>query len=307
MNASGIEALNQRFGLSGDEYQVYFKEGKGGIPVVEVRNAGGKALISCQGAHLLSWIPSGQDEVIWLSSDACFAEEQSVRGGIPVCWPWFGAHSVEASFPSHGFARTVLWEVRATRQLDSGETQISFGLNTGHLHKRIQQMCPEFVALEYTLTIGASLVLMLTTHNHGVEDMVIGEALHTYFNVGDVNNTCVMGLEGKEYLDKPDGFKCKKQVGAIRINEEVDRVYIKTKDELVIDNQKRKIVITKQGSNTSIVWNPWKAVAEKMADLGHDGYLNMLCVESGNAAEDVVTVAAGESHTLQVTYRLEDV
>jgi len=307
MVTPNIDELNQRFALVESKYRLCFKSGKGGIPVIEIENEQAKALISCQGAHLLSWIPKGQDEVLWVSGQARFAEGISIRGGIPICWPWFGAHSENASFPAHGFARTVFWEVSASRQLDSGETQIIFRLNTEQLDEVIRKMWPTLTTAQYTLTIGLSLKLELTTFNNGAEDIIIGEALHTYFNVGDVSSTLVAGLDGKEYLDKPDDFKRKKQSGDIGINEEVDRVYVKTTDELVIDNQRRKIIISKQGSNTTTVWNPWKQVAEKMGDLGDEGYLKMLCVESGNAADDVITIAPGESHTLQVRYALEKV
>lgn len=307
MNTLYIEELNQRFGQTDDNGQIRFKMGKGDIPVIEVENEQARALISCQGAHLLSWVPVGQEEVIWVSKDARFVKGQSVRGGVPICWPWFGAHSANTSFPAHGFARTVLWEVTETRQLDSGETQISFSLNTNQLDETTRQSWPELTGALYVLTIGSSLTLELTTQNNDVNAINIGEALHTYFNVDDVSKTFVTGLHGKEYLDKPDGFKRKKQSGDIGINAEVDRVYLNTTEELAIKSPKRKIVISKQGSHSTIVWNPWKEVAEKMGDLGEKGYLKMLCVESGNAVDDVVTIKPGESHTLQVVYRVENI
>ncbi|RDH84979.1 MAG: D-hexose-6-phosphate mutarotase [endosymbiont of Galathealinum brachiosum] len=306
MNALYIEELNQRFGQSDDKGQIRFKMGKGDIPVVEIENEQASALISCQGAHVLSWRPDGQEEVIWVSREARYAKGQSVRGGIPICWPWFGAHSENTSFPAHGFARTVLWEITEACQLDSGETQISFILNTSQLDDTTRKTWPESTSALYVLTIGHSLKLELITQNNGVKAICVGEALHTYFNVGDVSKTSVTGLHGKDYLDKPDGFKRKKQSGDIGIDAEVDRVYLNTTDELSITGPQRKIVISKQGSHSTIVWNPWKQVAEKMGDLGEGGYLNMLCVESGNAADDVVTIKPGESHTLQVVYRVEN-
>jgi D-hexose-6-phosphate mutarotase len=157
------------------------------------------------------------------------------------------------------------------------------------------------------LTIGKILTIELTTNNQSNQAMTIGQALHTYFKVADVSKTHIFGLENKPYLDKTDGFKRKTQSGAVTIGSEVDRVYLQTADDVVIDDGQRKIVIKKQGSHSTVVWNPWKEAAEKMGDLGPDGYLKMLCVESANAVDDTVVVSAGESYRLLVTYELEAV
>ncbi len=240
--------------------------------------------------------------MIWLSSDTTFAKGKSIRGGIPVCWPWFGVHERNNSFPAHGFARTVLWEVVNTQNISSDETQITFRLSTNQLDNNIQKMWPQETVAEYRLTIAKTLTLELTTFNKSNEAITLGQALHTYFNVEDISNTTVYGLEGKTYLDKPDNFNSKTQNGPITINNEVDRVYLDTDDDVTIDNTKRKIIIKKQGSNSTIVWNPWKEVADKMGDLGEDGYQQMLCVESANAADDTININAGENYTLLVSY-----
>jgi len=305
MKTPDIEQLNRKFALQNGDNVVRFKAGKGNVPVAEIKNEQASAVVSLQGAHLLSWIPKGDDEVIWLSRDAIFASGKSVRGGIPVCWPWFGAHTGNSSYPAHGFARTALWQVINTQQLPSGETKITFKLETQQMAENIQRMWPQSTTVEYLLTVGKTLTLKLTTFNNSDQSITIGQALHTYFNIGDISNTTVYGLEGKDYLDKPNDFERKTQTGPITIEEEVDRVYLQTADDIIIDNKKRKIIIKKQGSQSTIVWNPWKNVAEKMGDLGKDGYSKMLCVESANAAGDTITIIAGGSHKLQVNYRLE--
>jgi len=302
-----IDNLNQQFAITSPETSLRIVKGKGDIPLIELKNQLAEARISFQGAHLLSWLPSNQDDVIWLSEEARFLAGKSIRGGVPICWPWFGAHQSDDSFPAHGFARTVMWELRGSEQLETGETQIRFGLNTERLSEELQKMWPYSTSVEYTLTLGASLKLELKTTNNSAEELVIGEALHTYFNINDIRTTQVEGLDAKEYLDKPDNFKRKKQNGFIEIKEEVDRVYVKTADDIVINDGLRKIKITKQGSQSTIVWNPWETVAEKMGDLGKDGYLQMLCVESANADEDVIHLNAGKSHTLCVTYSVQDI
>jgi len=306
MTKPSIDDLNQQFAFDSPQGSLKLVVGKGGIPVIEIKNPLAEALISLQGAHLLSWIPAGNSDVIWLSEDAKFSVGKSVRGGIPICWPWFGAHQTNEDYPAHGFARTVMWELARAELLATGETQLKFVLHTERLGEQLQTMWPTETTAEYTITLGENLRLEFKTTNNSKEDIVIGEALHTYFNVSDVRTTQVEGLDGKEYLDKPDNFKRKKQNGLVEINEEVDRVYLQTADDVVINNPQRKIKISKQGSHSTIVWNPWETVANKMGDLGKDGYLHMLCVESANAAENVVLIKAGQSHSLDVTYSLLD-
>ena len=307
MNAANVEQLNKEFSFANEYHSLIFKIGKGGIPIVEITNDQSSAAISLQGAHVLSWVPAGEDDVIWLSDEAKFAVGKSVRGGVPICWPWFGPHEENAAYPAHGFARTVLWQVLKTEAISAGETQITFQLDTRQLDDSLQAMWPLPTIAEYRLTIAKTLTMELTTFNHSDQLMNIGKALHTYFKVDDVSCTKVLGLEGKDYLDKTDGFTRKTQVGAVTISEEVDRVYLETADDLIINDNKRMIVITKQGSESTVVWNPWKDVADKMGDLGEDGYLKMLCVESANAMQDTVDIEAGESHSLRVTYELKGV
>jgi len=301
-NNSYIESLNTTFSINNGNTRLHFKSGIGGIPVVEIRNQQASVIISLQGAHVLSWKPQDQDEVIWLSDDATFVPGKSVRGGIPICWPWFGAHSNNTAYPAHGFARTVQWQVINTQAISEGETDITFSLTTSEMDNTIQQMWPSATTVEYRVNVTKNLTLKLTTYNHSDSAITIGQALHTYFSVNDINNTTVFGLEGKTYLDKPDSFNSKIQVGPIFISSEVDRVYLDTVDDVIIDDKIRKVIIKKQGSHSTVVWNPWKDVAEKMGDLGKNGYIRMLCVESSNAADDVITINPNESHTLLVTY-----
>lgn len=305
MNLNKIEELNKAFSFEKEGLELTFKNGEADIPLVDIKNAQASAVISLQGAHLLSWMPHKEGDVIWLSKDAVFSEGKSIRGGIPICWPWFGAHTNNSSFPAHGFARTVLWDVIDTKNISTNETQITFRLSTNQLDKKYQEMWPQATVVEYSVTISNTLRLELKTINNSQQEITIGQALHTYFNIVDINNTVVSGLEEKTYLDKPDNFNPKIQNGLITINDEVDRVYLNTTDDIVIDNSKRKIMIKKEGSHTTIVWNPWEDVANKMGDLGVDGYKEMLCVESANAVNDLIKINAGESYTLSATYKLE--
>ncbi|MDX1251911.1 MAG: D-hexose-6-phosphate mutarotase [Gammaproteobacteria bacterium] len=293
--------LNERFGLRG---QVTFREGAGGLAVVEVSNSHATAALALQGGHLMRWAPRPQSPVIWLSRAAKFGPGKSIRGGVPVCWPWFGPHSSDASLPAHGFARTVPWEVTATRALPNGATGLSLRLVPSDATRAAWPYSTEVML---HIIVGTALEMNLVTHNTGNEAVTLGQALHTYFEVGDVRRIKIHGLGGCEYIDKVDGGARKVQNGPVTIAAETDRIYLgSTADCLIDDPQlRRRIRITKGGSRSTVVWNPWIEKAAKMGDLGESGYLNMVCVESANAADDVVTLAPEAEHRLWVRYSAE--
>jgi glucose-6-phosphate 1-epimerase len=295
-----LENLNTRYAIAN---HVSFTESDGLI-VAEIDNAHATASICLQGAHLMTWTPKGQQPVIWLSSAAKLAPGKSIRGGVPVCWPWFGPHAAQASFPGHGFARTVMWEVIATKALKDGGTWLAFRLLPTDATRA---QWPHPCELVLQIVIGKTLDMDLGTLNTGKESITIGDALHTYFEVSDVSEVAIHGLDGTPYIDKVGGSAQKQQAGPVSIYQEVDRIYFNTGHDCVIEDPawKRRIRITKLGSHSTVVWNPWIEKANKMGDLGENGYLNMLCVESTNAADDVVTIAPKQEHHLWVRYSVE--
>ncbi|MCX2980843.1 D-hexose-6-phosphate mutarotase [Halieaceae bacterium IMCC14734] len=300
-----MQRLNEKFALDGEDHHLCVVQGKGGMPVIDIRNRFATAFISLQGAHVLSWTPEGQDDVLWLSEEARFAPGKSVRGGIPICWPWFGAHSSNSSLPSHGLARTAMWEILGTQEREDGSTRITFTLTP---QPGNEQLWPAHTTLQYMVTIGKTLEMELVTSNNGADDITIGQALHTYFSIGNVDSVSLHGLDNDSYLDKLEGFARKHQRGPVIIQGEVDRVYIDTVDECVIEDKslERTITINKRGSHSTVVWNPWKETAEKLGDMGEEGYKKMLCVETCNAADDVVTIAPGKAHHLWVQYQVSN-
>jgi D-hexose-6-phosphate mutarotase len=299
--ANPLDALNERFSI---RHHLAFREASGLI-VAEVDNALATASICLQGAHLMTWRPNSQAQpVVWLSPLARLAPGKSIRGGVPVCWPWFGPHATEPKLPGHGYARTVPWEVSETRALPDGGTAISLTLVESDATRA---MWHHDARCSIRIEIGGSLKVALTTENHGPEDLVIGEALHTYFRIGDIADVCVHGLDGVEYLDKVAGNSRARQRGPVTFAGETDRVYVNTDGECAIEDPrlKRRVVIAKGGSRSTVVWTPWAEKADKMGDFGPDGWRAMLCVESANALENAVTVKAGGRHTLAVEYRAE--
>jgi glucose-6-phosphate 1-epimerase len=296
-----LEQLNSKFGIKD---QVVFKAGASGLTMVEVRNAKASATIALQGAHLLSWAPKGQQPVIWLSTAAKFAPGKSVRGGIPICWPWFGPHESEASYPAHGYARTVEWDVVSTEALANGATRLLFRF-VGN--EATAKMWPHATPCDYQITVGTALELELITRNQESTPVTIGQALHTYFAISDIREVDVDGLNGCPYLDKVDGLKRKQQSGTVTFTGETDRIYLDSTADCIIEDSamERRICISKRNSASTIVLNPWNEKAEQMGDMGERSYLGMVCVESANAADDVVTIPAGGEHRLYVRYDLE--
>ena len=298
--------LNSRFGLP----TLKFVEGPGGLIFAEIDNKLGSATLCLQGAHVTTFRPKDQaDPVIWLSDMAKFVVGKSIRGGVPVCWPWFGPHASQSGFPGHGFARTVMWDVVGTAALASGETAITLALLD---NEQTRAQWPHPSRVELKAVVGKDLKIDLITTNMGDGDITIGEALHTYFRIGDIADIRITGLEGSTYVDKVDGGDSKTQAGAVTCAGEVDRVYVNTDATCVIEDNrlKRRIVVAKSGSRSTVVWTPWAEKADKMGDFGpmvanEGGWRAMVCVESGNTLDNVVTVPAGQTHTLSVTYSAE--
>ncbi|MBI1173750.1 MAG: D-hexose-6-phosphate mutarotase [Sideroxydans sp.] len=297
-----IADLNQRHAIAS---HIQFKEGPGRLTVAEIANAHASASIALQGAHLMTWQPKGQEPVIWLSKFAKFSPGKSIRGGVPVCWPWFGPHASDSKLPGHGYARTVMWEVLETRAMPDGSTFIRLGLIENDA-TRAQWPHPSSVQLE--ITAGPTLHMALITHNSGAQSFTLGEALHTYFHISDVARMTIHGLEGCDYMDKAGGAsELRTQQGGIVITSEVDRVYMNTAADCLIEDRglQRTIRIAKQGSQSTVVWNPWTAKADQMGDFGPEGHRGMVCVESANALGNVVSVAPGETHRMVVEYSVE--
>jgi len=296
-----LTELNQRFAIGN---HVQFKEIAEGMIVAEVANQHALSNIALQGAHIATFQPRGEEPVLWLSPKAKFAPGKSIRGGAPICWPWFGPHKNDSKLPGHGYARTVPWDVLETKALPDGSTFLRFGLVESDATRA---QWPHASTVQLEVTVGKALRVELVTSNTGKESFELGEALHTYFQISDVANMTIRGLENCEYLDKVKDFARFNQQDGIVIESEVDRVYVNTAADCVIEDKglKRAIRIAKQGSKSTVVWNPWTEKAEKMGDFGPALHRDMVCVESGNALENVVTLAPGETHRLVAVYSVE--
>ena len=298
---NNVTGLNSKFGIG---QQLIFETAANGQIIAVINNDQASASIALQGSHLMTWVPTEFEPVIWLSPAAKLAPGKSIRGGAPICWPWFGIHATHPDFPAHGFARTTDWNVINSASLPDDTTQITLEFTPTNIPTQ-QWLHPTSVRCQ--ITIGKTLTMELITHNCSEYEITISEALHTYFAVSDVRNIAIEGLDSCHYLDKVDGMQAKQQRGNVTFASEVDRVYIDTEADCIIRDPgcSRQIRINKTGSHSTVVWNPWIEKSTQMGDMGENGYLKMVCVESANAANNLVVIPAGKEHRLTVNYSVE--
>lgn len=284
-----IATLNQDYGIPGE---VHFTSGEGGLTKAVISNRHATAEVYLHGATVTSFQPRGQLPVLWLSPQAVFKPDKAIRGGIPVCWPWFGPHPIDKTKPQHGFARTSEWSVVGAATLPDDSTELRLHLSDT---SQTRLLWPHTFRLELCVTVGMQLRVALTTQNTGSQAVQVGCALHSYFSVGDIRQVEIDGLDGCEYIDQPDGNRMKKQAGPVRIREEVDRIYLGASAECLVQDRAmgRSLRVAKSGSRSTVVWNPWSAKAAKLEDFPDEGYLAMVCVETANASDDVRTIEPG--------------
>lgn len=300
-----IDALNRKFATNGC---CNFRQLADGIVVAEIDNPLATATISLHGGHIVGWQPKHQiSPVLWTSKRVLFSPGKAIRGGVPICWPWFGAHPANASFPAHGYARITPWEISSIDSLDNGATEIVMSLLDSEL--TCFQWPTRLVQLQLRVTIGDSLMVELTTTNQGGSEIVLTEGFHTYFQVSDVANIKVIGLDGCEYLDLTNNNARRWQQGDVKFEGELGRIYLNTKATCIIEDLplNRRIRIEKLGSQSTAVWNPWAETTAKMADMESNGWRDMICVESANTVDNPVVIKPGASHTLASTYAAESI
>lgn len=297
-----IEQLNRNYGIG---EQVVFAEGEDGLPFIHISNDKASALISVYAGQVLAYQPRGvQNDLLFLSKRAYYQAGKAIKGGIPICWPWFGPDPEGLGRSAHGFVRNRMWDVIESSATPDGNIRIVLGLtSTGET----QSIWPRSFVLRLEITVGNTLNLELVTRNSGSQACTITQAFHTYFSIGDIHHTHVSGLENTRYIDKVDDNLEKNQTGVITIGAEVDRIYQSVGSTLTIHDtaHKRRIHITSKGNRTAVVWNPWVKISAEMADLEDDDYLRFICVETTNAATDRVHIQPGGEFRLITSYRIE--
>jgi len=294
---SDLTALNATFAIPGI---VALEAGEGGLTRIAVTSLLAEAHVYLHGGHVTYFQPRGQEPVLFMSRKSHFSTGKAIRGGIPVIFPWFGPRAGDAAAPQHGFARTASWGVREIKQSDDGAIVITLALGPSDATR---QWLADF-NLVYTISIGTSLDLSLQVNNSSADSIKFEEALHTYLSVADVRNVGVEGLSGRRFIDKVAGMQRKVQPpGPIQIEGETDRVYLDAPETVrtADPGMSRQIAVSKHGSLSTVVWNPWIEKARAMSDFGDDEWPRMLCIETANAADNAIVLPAGQTHSMEAS------
>jgi glucose-6-phosphate 1-epimerase len=291
--------LDRRFGLLKIAQVV---EGNGGLPAVKISTSAAAGEMYLHGAHVTSWKPAGREEVLFVSPRSLWADGNAIRGGVPICFPWFGDKADDPHAPAHGFVRTKSWQLESIEQTGDTVTVSMFTASD----PSTKAWWPADFRLMHRVTFGPELTLELVMTNTGSASLRFEEAMHTYHRVGDVAEARVSGLNGVSYLDKTDAYREKTQQGDVVIEAETDRVYLNTQHPLALRDPvlHRRIEVTKENSRTTVVWNPWVQNARKLADLGEDQWKQMLCIETSNVGNFAVELAPGQQHSMKATVRV---
>lgn len=289
VNQQSFRELQQSFGFDG----LQFSEGNGGLirGKIDIDQAQGEFYL--QGGHVTGFQPKGHNPILWMSQESYFESGKPIRGGIPICFPWFGPHPTNPSEPGHGRARLAPWTVQATARTDKNEVLVQLGLSLDSFD------------LVYRIVFGSSLKLELTTRLNPSEKKPVRfeEALHTYLTIGDIRKISITGLESSAYIDKVASLSRRDATQeAIRFESETDRIYQNTTSTCWLHDPvlSRTIAVRKGGSQSTVVWNPWIAKSARMPDFGDHEWPSMVCVESANVGDHSVELRPGESHSLQV-------
>ncbi|RMO80169.1 D-hexose-6-phosphate mutarotase [Pseudomonas syringae group genomosp. 3] len=275
-----------------------------------IRHGEAELLVAQQGAHILSYQVAGQPPLVWLNEEAAFKKGKAIRAGMPICWPWFGnlernPQSVQAMRDSsepakaHGEVRALDWQLLGIGA-DGDALLVEFVLPEaeGHLPG-----WPHNVALKLSIRLDHALNVSLVSYNCGAEPVTFSQALHTYFAVSDVRQVSVEGLDGLRYIETLANWEEREQTGDLTFTGETDRIYQDTPGVLsIVDPEwQRRIHIRSTGSKSAILWNPWIEKTGKFTDMAADGWQRMVCVETANVLDDVVTLAPDQMHVLGVS------
>ncbi len=265
-----------------------------GLARLRVDTPACRAELFLHGATLTAWAPRGHRDVLFTSPRTAYRADKAIRGGVPICFPWFGPRE---GLPQHGFARTSPWRLADARR-DGDTITLTLALDDDGARADF----PHAFAARYTVTLGEALECALAVTNTGGAPLAYTDALHAYFAVSDVRAVRVRGLEGAPYLDRRGGasLACVSEPEPFALTEETDRTYPSTAAPIDIVDVDRTVTITKAGAQSTVVWNPWRTKAAAMADLGEEAWTKMICVEPANALDEVVALAPGETHATRM-------
>jgi len=298
--AMDLQTITDHFAIPG---VLAFDQTEHGLIRARITTPACTAEIYLHGAHLTHWHPASQEPVLFMSPRSMFQPDKPIRGGIPIIFPWFGPRTANecsdrTDGPMHGFGRTQEWTL-AFAAVAGDDLHLTLTLGPTDISR--EYGFDQF-QLSYNLVLGKELRIQLTVANQSEKPLCFEEALHTYLNVGDIQQIEIIGLSDTEFVDKTDGFKRKRQTESpFVLTGETDRPYQNTLTPVnVVDPvYKRRLTVDKANSRTTVVWNPWATVAAKLPDMDPSCWLTMLCIETANVGENLITLAPGAHHIMQ--------
>jgi glucose-6-phosphate 1-epimerase len=296
---SALADLNRQFGIPRVAEVV---AGNGGLAKVCVTSAATRGEVYLHGAHVTSWQPRGVEEVLFISAKSRWEPGHPIRGGVPICFPWFANKTDDPHAPAHGVVRTTAWRLESIVQVGDAVAVSMFVESNESTHR----WWPADFRLVYRVTFGSELSLELVVRNTGSNSLRFEEALHTYFRVGQIEKALLQGLSAVHYVDKTDSNRQKTQQGPIVITSETDRVYLNTQCPIALEDHAlcRRIDVAKENSFTTVVWNPWIEKAGAMSDFGDAEWKQMICIEASNVSDFAVLLAPGQQHRMNATLQL---
>jgi glucose-6-phosphate 1-epimerase len=288
-----IAEPDQKFGIPG---LARVSVGNGGLPRVIVSTPRARGEMYLHGGHVTSWTPTDASDVFYCSPNTIWQDGVAIRGGVPVCFPWFGDNAGDPTAPPHGFVRAKAWSLQSIEQLGEDVAVSMFTESSDDTRK----WWPFDFRLVCCATFGAQLKLELIVTNTGAVPFAFEEALHAYFAVGDVETATLRGLDSTRFIDKVDHHAEKTQLGDLRLSSETDRIYLDTRHDIdVIDLALgRQLALRKENSSTTVVWNPWAEKSAAIRDLGPGQWRHFVCVETSNVGPCAVRLGPRETHTI---------
>ena len=297
-----IDELDDKFSIEGE---VGFAALENDLVFITVANKYADADICLYGAHVISFRPHNTMEILWMSPESNFLEGSPIRGGIPVCFPWFGPHPTDPEKPQHGFGRLMYWEVIETASLPNGETLVRLQLCSS---EKTKAYWPHDFCAEMNITIGQTLLATLKVTNTSTGPFDYTCALHSYFSLSSIENITIEGLQNTRYHSQLESGDFVQETPDLRIEKAETRHYYGTEAACIIDDHifSRRIRTDKSGSRNTTVWNPWEENSRQIADIPDEGYLQFVCIEAVNAFDGVVRLAPGENHETSAIISLEE-
>lgn len=271
-----------------------------------IRNGAAEVVVAEQGAQVLSYRQDEGTPIIWLSEEAAYERGQAVRGGVPVCWPWFGdlarnpqpiqeMYRSSQPAPAHGLVRNIDWMLKRS---DANSATLEFACNTGDLPG-----WPHAIELSLQIRLDQRLHLTLSSRNQGEVPVALSQALHSYFTISDIHQVAVEGLDGRAYIETLEDWQQRQQRGDLAFDGETDRIYLDLPPTLCLRDPglNRRITLESHGSRSAVLWNPWVAKAQRLSQFADDAWQRMVCIETANVLDDMVQLEPGGSHTLGVS------